>query len=450
MKQNILLLITATLLATFTYFYQEVGDKEKKHVKEIEGRVLDPEALGELIGFSLAHVDVAKQGGQYLVTNSGQFADERKIETFMQLLSGIKIKRKLKESEVLKLDKKEIFPSKEEVMTFIFSKAKVIFRLGKKLSFDRTFYMEVENGQKRDIVIAFDSSSLDGVYQKNEAHRAEHHYKRFRSLFYLNSNYFLDYRIFKSWMQSKWSLKTIELNNSRNKVFKVDLTAAQTSPPVPKRLKVNRSKMKELERQLASLEGKSFGPNISEEYSESAVATLKVESSKGIALLSLRQLKKDTSQHYIHSSLDNFFYKIDDKQRDLFLGHVQLFWKLNYLQENPEFLSLKFDTERRRVSISNEGGLFVAKSTTEGEVAKHLNIKKLIDLLRRPARYWVTGQEVESNYIKQFELDWGQGAFYLMIRRGELLVYDKVRHEGLVYTFNGSAPVGLVLGDYFL
>jgi hypothetical protein len=153
LKKNIVLLAIAIGLATFTYYFQEVGDKKERKANELEGRVLDPEALGELKGFSLSSVEISKQGGQYLVTSNGQLADERKIESFMQLLSAIKIKRKLSKVETAKLDRQDIFPENDELMTFVFANAKVIFRLGKKLSFDRSFYMEVQQGEKRDIVM---------------------------------------------------------------------------------------------------------------------------------------------------------------------------------------------------------------------------------------------------------------------------------------------------------
>jgi hypothetical protein len=450
LKKNIVLLAIAIGLATFTYYFQEVGDKKERKANELEGRVLDPEALGELKGFSLSSVEISKQGGQYLVTSNGQLADERKIESFMQLLSAIKIKRKLSKVETAKLDRQDIFPENDELMTFVFANAKVIFRLGKKLSFDRSFYMEVQQGEKRDIVIAFDSSDLNGVYQRGDAHRAEHHYKRFQSLFYLDQKYFLDYRIFRNWMKEQWSLRSVDIDNSRNRAFRIDFINASTNPKIPTLLSLDKKKVRNLEKSIALLEGKSIGSQSSADYGETSLGVMKVESSIGEALLSLHTAKNDLTKFYIHSSLDNFYYEVTKAEAELFKGHVQLFWKLKFLQKRPELLEFTFGEVNKKVRLIIEKGLFKASGLDNQDKPKHFNIKKLSDLLQSSARYWVSGPEVSQNYISQFELDWGQGPFYLMIRTGELLVYDKKRQEGLVYTFNGKPPIGLVLGDYFL
>lgn len=448
MKKNLLLFSLAVLLAVFTYFFQEVGDLDKKRAKEEEGRVLNPEELGVLKGFTLAEVDLSKQGQQYLMTHTGQLADERKIESFMQKLAAIKIKRKLSPEELLTLDRDSVFPMKDEIMTFVFSRQKVSFQLGRKLDFDRSFYMEVIQGEKKDVVIAFDSSDINAVYQKGAAHRSKHHYDRFRELFYLKKSFFLDYRIFRTWMVDSWSLKNVHLNNTRNKAFLIDFINATSLPKVPETLRLKKKAVLDFEKKVALLEGKGFGDSNPKLYSEIPTAVMKIESSKGVAKVSLVELKKEPKKYFILSSLDNFYYEVSQEQAKVFLGHVQDFWDLRLLEKRPNLLSLNFNGVEKSVEIVSEKGRYKVKSSTSNP--RHLMFKNLTDLLSSPGRHWVSGPELEENYIKQFELDWGLGPFFLMIRSGELLVYDKRRSEGLVYTFSGKPPVGLVLGDYFL
>lgn len=448
MKRNLILFTVACALAVFTYFFQELPDRQRFSEEEKRGMLLDPSKLGELKGFSLPQVSLIKQGEQYLL-ESGEIADERKIDWFMTILAGIKMKRVLPEGEWKASEREQFFPDDNEKVEFVFANGRVSFLLGKQLYFDQSFYMEVVNGDKVSRVVAFDSGPMETVYDKEQGHRSNHRYRRFQSLFYLDASFFRDYRIFRHWMNKKWSLLEVEVDSKRNRKYDINFPEAKTNPGVPFFLRKNKKVMKSYEQQLVGLEGKGYATNLDKNFEEEPLATLVVNSTQGEARLKLLKSKRDKKGYFLKSSLDDKVYVLEDKHTQVFLRPVQDFWDLKISEKPITSLTLGFPGEDPiSVNFDRKNGLFSA--TAAGKEASHKAFNKLVGFLSRPAQYWVAGFGLEEGYIEQFSVDWGFGPFFLMIRSGEILLYHKEKAQGLVFPIVGSPPFPMVKEKYFL
>jgi hypothetical protein len=448
LKKNLILFFVALSLGVFTYFFQELEDRQDYDESEKRGTLLDPQALGELKGFSLPGVKISKQGTQYLLL-SGEIVDERKVDWFMSILSGIKMKRVLPKDSLTESSRENFFPEENEKVEFLFEKGKVTFILGKKLDFDQSFYMEVINGDEINHVVAFDSGPLDTVYEKKEGHRSDHRFRRFQSLFYLDEVFFRDYRIFRHWMNKKWSLLEVELDSRRNRKFSLNFTDAQTTPKIPFFLAGEENEMRKFEELLVELKGKSYAQKVDADFEKEPLAVMTVNSSQGEARLTLIRSKRDKKAYFLRSGLDEKTYLIEDKYARLFFKPVQDFWNLKAVRTQLKTLTVRFPSQEKStiVSFSREDGKFMASAPSVE--ASHQAFSQLVKFLAGKADYWVAGKDYEQAYIKQFILDWGFGPFFLMIRSGEILLYHKESGHGLVYKITGSPKFPMVKEQYF-
>ncbi len=453
MKNNVILLFIAIGLGFFTYFYQELGDRERKAEIEKSEEILNFKAMGELKSFSLPHVKVAFGDGHYELDPSGVVIDASRVEKFLGQLSYVKVKRVLEPAEVD--DRKNFITDNSLKMSFQFQNGAASFILGEQLSFARDFYMEVEkriNGKvTKQIVVAFNSETLDQVYAKEVAHRSDHLYRRFKNLYFLSEEYFRDHRIFGPWMNSQWSLQRIYVDNNRNIGYSLLLDKKATNPEVPSFLSLDIEGLKKYEQKLAYLEAKKIIPFDNEALltTENRLAMVIVSSTKGNSRFSLyKKLNSTLEGYYIVFPDKKLLYEVSKEQADLFLGSVQQFWSLKLWQTRPQEMSFTFNERIYNVKLISDKGVFRVESDAKQPV--HLEFQKLISFLGQEASYWVSGEEVAQSYIKQFAMAWGKGEFFLMIRSGEILLYHRQSKQGLVYKIPGRIPFGVVEDDYFI
>ncbi|MEC7277266.1 MAG: hypothetical protein VXV96_13190 [Bdellovibrionota bacterium] len=444
--KNLILLVIAILLGVFTYFFQELQDREDYKNEQRKGQILNPEELGEIKGFSLPQVDLIKQGDQFLFPESGELVDERRVEWFMKILAGVKIKRVIPKEQWQNKKREDFFDDEEKKIEFIFHGQSVSFLLGKKLDFDRSFYMEVTTQEKTELVIAFDSGDHEAIYDKSQAHRSDHHYQRILSLINLDKNFFKDHRIFRHWMNKKWSLLELDFTDGRNRDYTINFPEAKTNPAVPNLLSLKKQAVLDLEKKIVSLEAVSFykGKN-----SLPPLVKVTVNSTQGEARLEVYPSAdpKLKDHHLLKSSLDGHTYVVKSADILILLAPVQNYWDLRLLKERPSQLGVQFEERGDLISFKSEDGRFYA----EGKKLKpiHESFKGLLDFLRQPASYWSAGSEIRESAVKQFELDWGQGVFFLMIRSGEIVLYHKESTQALIYKIEGSPPIKVMGVDYF-
>ncbi len=453
MKNNLILLVFALGLGVFTYYYQELGEREERAEKEKEEEILNFNALGEVRSFHLPHVKIKFEEGKYRLDPTGEEVDPNRVNKFLEQLSYIKVKRVLTPDEIK--ERKDFITNDELKMTFSFENGSATFTLGEQLSFSRNFYLEVEKNIKGEIskqlVIAFNSEVLDQVYAEEEAHRSDHQYRRFQSLYYLSKEFFRDHRIFGPWMDSQWSLQRIYIDNNRNIGYSLLLDKKTTNPIIPDFLSLNTEEVMKFEKEFALQEAKKIIPYDNEKLinKEKRLAMVIVSSTKGSIQYELyKEINSELKEHYIVFPDRKLLYEISNEQANLYLGSVQKFWNLKFWEKRPDSLRMKFNGEAFQLDIQSTDGIFKVKSDHKTPI--HLEFQKLINFLGNKADYWISGEEVAQNYIKQFSLDWGKGEFFLMIRSGEILLYHSESKQGLVFKISGRFPFGAIESDYFL
>ncbi|MAF77183.1 MAG: hypothetical protein CME60_03415 [Halobacteriovoraceae bacterium] len=457
MNKNVILFLTCIGLGTFTYYYQELGDREQKREREREEEILNFKALGEVKSFELPHVSIQYADGHYELKETQETVDSQRVDKFLGQLSYIKVKRVLSDKE--REERSQYIPNDDLKMTFHFENGKASFVLGEKLSFSRDFYLEITkeiNGQQeKQLVIAFNSEVVDEVYAKEVAHKSDHLYRRFKSLYYLSEDFFRDHRVFGPWMDSKWSLQRIYIDNNRNKGHSLLLDKKQTNPEIPSFINLNETAVREYEKELAYLSAKrviSFhNPKILN--NEKRLAMVIVSSTKGSTRFNLyKDLNQEFKGYFLAFPDRSYLYELTQEQAELFLGSVQRFWSLKLWQgKRPDGLKLNmnFPDGKYQVNLPPVTEQ-VFKVTSDRGRAIHLEFQKLINFLSGPADYWVAGEGIAENYLKQFSLDWGEGEFFLMIRSGEVLLYHRESMQGLIFKIQGRIPFGVVEGDYFI
>lgn len=456
MSKNLVLFLSCVALGTFTYFYQEIGEREERKEKEISEEILNFKAMGELRGFQLPSVEVEYAKDKYYLKESGDEIDPSRVNKFLGQLSFVKVRRVLEKKEVEK--RSNFIPTDEFKMAFTFENGTATFTLGDKLGFSRDFYLEVEKEIRgkvsKQIIVAFNSEVVDEVYAKEIAHKSDHLYRRFKSLYYLSEEFFRDHRIFGQWMDSKWSLQRVYIDNNRTKGHSVLLDKRNTNPKCPSFLSFDLKKAQEFEKALANLSAKRIvafnNPKILD--NEKREAMIIVSSTKGNTRFNLyKDLNQDLKGYFIAFADKNLLYEITDEQAGLFLGSVEKYWKMNLWDEmnRPKSLSISFNGKSYKVDLPERGSTAFKVDSDKGE-AVHLEFQKLINFLGQPSSYWVSGEELATSSIKQFSLDWGEGEFFLMIRSDEVVLYHRESKQGLVYSIKGQMPIGLVEGEYFL
>lgn len=423
MKKNLVLLCVCAGLSIGIYYFQEVGDLEKKEARIKRDQLFDPSSLGEIQEISTAQVRLVNSDNGYKIHNSEKNVDERKLQVFFDAIAGIRIQRVIEKEEIKEKNIETYFTtqgSSLERLVFKFEKSKIEFYLGRKLEFDQSFYMKVIHNDKIKYLIAFDSKALETAVAKESYHRNDMKYRRFQSLFYLNDDFFEDYRVFSHWMTSEWSFKLLKSDSKRNAAFELNFVNGSTAPKRPYFLSGNVEAIKEYEKRLALMEGVLSTVRLSGKQKEKAKIIL--TSTKGEATL---DIYLDQNEYWLKSSLQPLFIKIKKEDALLLLGSVQEFWNLRAFEKDIEKVKVAFG--------QNE---YETRNTD------------LINFFKNEAKYWVSSEYLGPKYKTLMSVDFGYGMFNIIKGEHEILLVDKKNFQALAYSTKSAKLFPLSEGAY--
>jgi len=221
-NKNFLLFIALIVALSLTYFFEEKRNKDKAEELARKTAILDVNEFGDLSSFSGIKLNVLKKGEQYFAADNGLKLSPKKLEEFMKILSGLKIKKILSPEETKGIDRSFYIPNNDLFLSFHFKNGDLKFNLGKKLDYDQTVYMEVTRGNFSQLMIVADESPDPNVYQSDEEYRrSEFKYQRLQMLFYLTMSFFmrraylLIFNILKiKSISNKLKLPLLEIKNS--------------------------------------------------------------------------------------------------------------------------------------------------------------------------------------------------------------------------------------------
>jgi hypothetical protein len=437
--RNLILFLIAISLGTFTYFFQELGDQEKRSTLEAKNRLLDPSELGELLGFKTPNIHILKEKGIFILSTSRHAINKGSLQKFFDLLGQIKVQRILKDSEYRKEKRKDYFPNEIEKFDFSFSTGKVSFLMGKKLSFSRTFYVEVTNPQGiKTQVVAHDPSILEGVYSDHSAEVTDEKYRRLKSLLFLDSNFFMDKRPFRFWDGKNIVIEKMDFNNRRNRSFSLNIMNRTTYPLLPDGIKVKDQSVSQISLKLRSIEGTEIFKKGNKEELKEKIGNYTVFIKNGEKYL-FEVFNKFNKERGYFLSLNNDpdIYQMSKRDVEFLFYNVQDFWDLRPIDKMPPVITFN----KKVISIS-DGKQF--KTSHQSLKTNHHSFYKLINFLKQEA----------SQYLFRFSPDKGQYLFNLILRGGEfrvilwegsVILYRPLYKDGLLFTTweKGKFPINV-------
>lgn len=460
MKRNLTLSLILAVIATFTYYYEELGSAKKRELDETKHRIIDELTLGslqEIIGPNF----IIKKKENVFISENGQQIDEFRLQKFLEVLSSLKIRRSLDSSEYKEAERELYFPEKKALLKFKFIKGEVSFLLGKKLDFDQSFYMEIkriENGKYTvEQIIAFDSSPNLGTYMKESFHKNDEKYTRFKTMILLDKSFFADTHIFyDEFINKATDWESIVVKNVRGHSYKILLKEKLTEPPVPVDLKTMPVEFDKFVDQLISIKGILW---MDQGILGDEIASLEIAKADGKKLV-VKIFKKYNGKlgFFAKISTKNKILSLHAKSMEPFFKKKHNFWDLTIFDIQKV---KKIEIELRDVPAItvrlNYGKVFTATSeaSNSGE-AINTAFKNLTSLLGAGAQRFTSFEVKQDSSDGNFRLKWseedGQNTkeFNVKIEKDELILSNKKLGYKLYYTLGNGAKLGSTIEDYFI
>jgi hypothetical protein len=456
MKRIISLALILSGLAFYAYQTEELGGIAKKESDLKKHKMIDSENLGDMKKIMTSSFEINREG-EHFITKNGELVDSFRLQKFLDILGSMRVRRYLGIEDYSAAKREYFFDKDALTLTFEFENGVILFRLGRKLDFDQSFYMEVTQDGLTKQVVAFDSSPNEGTYAKANFHKNPEKYLRFKTMLSLKDNFFIDTHLFQKEFRSKQiAWKSLSLSNLRNKAFSIDLVAQTTTPKAPAGMKVLNSAINAYLQELINFSGQSW---LSGGELEDEVANLTVSRQDG-SLSHIKIFKKYNTQpgSYIHLIEEDKILSINPKSISLFFKNVENFWDLRAIPtKRPKAMRLSFPEEKEIDVEFKYAKAFkaMAVSKIKGE-AINAAFKKLVGLFSVEADQissFDQGTELERS---AFVVNWDGNKmiegreFHVIIKEREVILANKKLGYKLHYHLDNLSGIGTKLKDFFL
>ena len=457
MKRISILSILLVAMGIFTYQFEELGGQKRKAKEEEKHKMIDEKSLGEMreIVAPKFHLKKTDRG---FITSNGNGVDGLRLQKFLDILGRMKVRRYLSSEEYTPDKREKFFPEEGNILKFVFENGEVFFRLGKKLEFDQSFYMEVSQHGKARQMISFDSSPNEGTYDKSTFHKNPEKYLRFKTMILLEENFFIDTHLFqKEFLAQKVEWRSIKVDNIRNRAFKLDIHKRMTFPEPPRGMGTKEIAFRKYLEELVVFNGHKWLPA---GELEDEVASLSIERKDG-SMMNVKIYKKYNTEsgNYAHLVEQNKILAFNAKAMAVFFRNSQDFWDLRAVPtDKPKEMKLAFPHEPEVDVEFKYGQVFEAISLRKiaGE-AINTAFKSLVDTFASEADHLTS---FEANDFAEeeslFTVSWSEDnngderVFHVILNGGELILANKNLGYKLHYQLDGMKGIGTKLKDFFL
>ncbi len=331
MKKNLGLLFILIALIASAYFSEELGEENRIAQLQIKERLYDPVKFGELQGLKTPAGKILRGRDDYYTSKEYKLADRSLVEFVFQILGGIKAKRFLTPDEIAGKERSVFIPNEKLKFTILFEKGTLTYVLGKKLDFDRSFYMEIHNSLtgKKTMAIAYDVTPDEAPKSESEFHRSSEKYDRLLTLLSLPEDYFYDRRIFKRFSLEKvmadW--RSVSIHNVYNRSFSIDVAGFTTRPPIVPGLEYDINSFKNYLEKLIQMKADRLILKWERSKLAGPLGSISItkKSGKKINLELFNFYKGIEGRYAISSESDDLFELSKDETLPFFSGH-QIFW----------------------------------------------------------------------------------------------------------------------------
>ncbi len=330
---NIKLFVILVILIVFTYYFEERGDEQKEVLKRIT--VSWPEIEKNKIpinSIELPNVEIVKKDSQFVVTMREMVVDELKFYEYLMFFSNIKIDRRIsgEEKHVIEQSYQSYFPDPKQVVVVSFVDRKIAWRIGKKLDYDQSFYLEETIDGSKNFYIVYDDSALVEMYEQKDAHRADGKYIRFLSILNIAPDYFYSTYFFSKMFKGKkvpevW--QKVVVNNRTNKGFSIDFVKQTTNPEAFSGIAMFIDKIDDYGKKLLGLKGKKILFDNNDNNFKNHQADLILCSRYGCdTKLFLYKKYLDKEGYFIKGTGIPYAYELSSDDAFLFFANIQDFW----------------------------------------------------------------------------------------------------------------------------
>jgi hypothetical protein len=453
-KKNAVLLLLAALLATFTYFYEEKGKVIKANEEQARTQLFDPSTLGELVSFSSETFKLDRVNGHWRASKTNRLGDDRNVDSFMKALEAIRVSKILLPEEINPQNRESFFPKDSPSLSFVFTNGKLNFSLGNKLSFDQSFYIEVETALGKRALIAFDSSAMVAAYEAKDSHRSDHKYRRLRSLFLLPEEYFHDNRLIKREQLAEGEgreVERIKVEGQRNRAYEIILETNSTLPLPPKGIAPDVEGIYRYFSDVMGLEGTSWQA----ESDDRKLSVMRSELSLYSGERELIRLKlwgkwgKETGDFVTSSQESGVFILTPEAVRETFLAPLQMHWNLSLSNEAPKEIEIHLP-ERSFTAAYREDKIppFALAKGAPGQTLKQKACETLWNILSsRADRVEVLARDSASG-MALYEISFDERRYKVELIGREMAISSEKDQLRLYYAVPEGMPLRPV--DFFL
>lgn len=455
-NKNIVLFIFLVVALALTYWFEERGSQNALQMEKKRTAVLNTEDLGELVAVKGLKLDFIKKGDEYYARENNILLRKERLDEFFKILGGLKVKTFLDEADILKVGRSFYIPDTELLMSFQFEKGQVTFSLGKKLSFDQTFYMEITQDNKKRIVIVSDESPDPGVYKTDkEYQQSDAKYKRLAMIFMLTNNYFYDTRLFKDLYPDEKVINFDEISIStfRNKKFSINFKSTTTNPPAPGGIQYFEDNWISFHRSLTKLEGATVITPYEPSALSEVLSHFEVKDRSGRNYnLTVYKIFGEQNGYFLTSSLDKLLYVLKPEDARLFFVNVQDFWRKNLAPSSKEYrLDLTFYNHAvDQVKIVDQE-LFKVTPLKPGAITRDLQFKKLIDFLKAEGDHVSELTEKPSEILKKniMRINFDNRSLSVILEDNDVLLVDLDLKIKIHHYVGATLPFSTKRADYF-
>ena len=454
-NRNLFLFLALVIVIGMTYWFEERGNENALKIEQKRTEVLNTENLGELKGVKGLKIDFVKKENSFFSKDNSIILSKARLDEFFQILGNLKVKKILNDEDVNKVGRSFYIPDDGLNLTFLFDKGEVSFTLGKKLSFDQTFYMEVTQEGKKKIAIVSDESPDPGAYKTNEEYqRSEAKYKRLSMVFMLTNVYFYDARVFKDLYTDPKSINFDEITIStfRNKKYSINFKNTTTNPLPPIGIANFEENWLSFHTSLTNLQGRTvIAPYESSALSE-VLSQFEIKDRSGRNItLTLYKIFGELNGYFLTSSIDKYLYVLKPEDARFFFVNVQDFWKKILSPNSKEYvLGVNFFNQKTDQFKIIDKELFRVEPLKLGTVVRPLEFKKLIDFVKTSGDHVSVLDEKPSEILKKniMQLHFDNRVLSVILEENEVVLIDLDLKIKLHYYVGATIPFSTKRADY--
>lgn len=455
-NKNILLFLLLALAVAITYWFEEKGNLTALKVESKRTEILNTEKLGSLKAVKGIKLDFEKRGELYYSANNQVPLAQARMEEFFKILGGLKVKTFISPADVAKVGRQFYIPDDSMKLNFQFEKGGIEFTLGKKLDFDQSFYMEITQDGKTQMVIANDESPDPGAYQTDKEYQvSDAKYKRLQVVFLLTNVYFYDTRVFKDFYPDEKVINfdLVTISTFRNKKYSVNFKETKTNPPAPKGIQYFEENWLSFHKFLSGLNGRTVITPYEPAVLQELLSQFEIEDRAG-RKITLTVYKKFGEQngYFLTSSLDKLLYVLKPEDARFFFVNVQDFWRKRVMTEATEYqLSVTFFDGKTEVVKIVDKELFKVDPVNAGRKPRILEFKKLVDFLKTEGDHVSEQTEKPSEILKKniMRLNFDNRVMSVILEDNDAILVDHENKIKIHHYVGATLPFSIKRADYF-